>query len=452
MDRLLRELNMDKVGQELYELTERLYPICRSITGNGVRETLRIISEQIPIEVHEVPSGTQVFDWVIPKEWNIRDAYIKNSRGEKIVDFKNSNLHVLSYSTPVKGKFTLEELKEHLFTLPDHPEWIPYFTSYYRESWGFCLTHKQYEGLEDGEYEVLIDSTLEDGSLTYAQLLLEGDIEDEVLLSTYICHPSMCNDNLSGVALLTTLAKYLKDIKLKHSYRFLFIPETIGSITWLSRNEVEAFKIRHGLVATCVADSGTSTYKRTRNGNALIDKIVEKVLIDSDSPYEIIDFAPTGADERQFCYPGFNLSVGSLMRTPYVCYEQYHTSADDLSFIDPESFADSLEKYLGAIYIIEHNATYVNSGPKCEPQLGKRGLINAIGGQKDGKVDEMPIFWVLNFSDGTYSLLDIAVRSGVNFKYIKAAADALLSKNLLVKVDEHQTNPRMWSGSLNLST
>jgi len=314
------------------------------------------------------------------------------------------------------------------------------------------LTHKQYERLEDSDYEVLIDSTLEDGSLTYAQLLLKGEIEDEVLLSTYICHPSLCNDNLSGVALLTILAKYLKDIKLKYSYRFLFIPETIGSITWLSRNEDEAFRIKHGLVVTCVADSGKSTYKRTRNGNALIDKIVEKVLTDSGRPYEIIDFAPTGADERQFCYPGFNLSVGSLMRTPYVCYEEYHTSADDLSFIDRESFADSLEKYLNVIYIIEHNATYVNSGPRCEPQLGKRGLINAIGGQKDGKVDEMPIFWVLNFSDGTYSLLDIAVRSGVNFKQIKAAADAVLSKNLLARIDEQQTEPSLWPKSLNLST
>ncbi|GAG16683.1 unnamed protein product, partial [marine sediment metagenome] len=253
--------------------------------------------------------------WTVPREWNIRDAYIKNSKGEKIVDFRKCNLHVVGYSASVNATMTLEELKPHLHTLGECPDWIPYLTSYYNEDWGFCMPHRQYEQLAGGNYEVVIESSLEDGNLRYGELCLNGESDDEVLLSTYICHPSLCNDNLSGVVLLTALAETLMGKALRYSYRFLFMPETIGAITWLSRNRENVRKIKHGLVATCVGDPGSSTYKRSRQGNALIDKAVEKVLIDSGDAFTVRDFWPTGSDERQFCSPGFDLPVGLLMRT-----------------------------------------------------------------------------------------------------------------------------------------
>jgi len=419
-------------GREMHLLMKRLFPICRSITGNGVRETLNIIKEYIPIEIHEVPSGTHVFDWTIPKEWNIRDAYVKNSKGERIIDFRKSNLHVLNYSVPVHEKMPLAELKKHLFTLPEYPNAIPYLTSYYKESWGFCLTHQQFEQLKEDTYEVFIDSTLNEGSLTYGELYLEGKREDEILLSCYICHPSLCNDNLSGLALLTFLAKHLKDAGTQeYSYRVLFIPETIGSITWLSLNEEKIPKIKHGLVVTCVGDAGVSTYKKSRDGTAEVDRAAEIVLTESDAPYKIIDFFPSGSDERQFCSPAFNMPVGSLMRTPYGRYPEYHSSADDLEFVRPEFIADSFKKYTKILFILENNRTYINLNPKCEPQLGRRGLYRMIGSQKDGGLEELALLWVLNLSDGTNSLLDISIRSGIKFSSIKSAADALIGAGLL---------------------
>lgn len=436
MEQLLKNLDVSELGQEMYELMEKLYPICRSITGNGVRETLNIISDYIPLEIHEIPTGTKVFDWIVPKEWNIKDAYIKNSKGEKIVDFNKSNLHVLNYSVPVHKKISLQELKEHLYTLPDYPDWIPYLTSYYKENWGFCLPHNQFEKLEEGEYEVSIDSTLEDGHLTFGELYLTGKSDDEILFSCYICHPSICNDNLSGTVLLAFLSKLLSDRDLKCSYRFLFIPETIGAITWLSLNENKISDIKYGLVATCVGDPGISTYKKTYEGDAIIDKIVQKVLIDSGDKYNIVDFFPSGSDERQFSSPGFKLPVGSLMRTMYGHFPEYHTSADNLDFVQPEYLADSIEKYLKIIFTLENNSTYLNLNPKCEPQLGKRGLYRMIGSQKLGGINELAMFWVLNLSDGTNSLLDISIRSGLIFEQIKAAADALHAHDLLEEIVE----------------
>lgn len=424
-------IDSEKKGIEMYNLMKKLYPICRSITGNGVRETLNIIKEYIPIKIYEVPSGTRFFDWTVPKEWNIKAAYIKNSKNEKIIDFKNSNLHILNYSVPINKKMSLKELKGHLFTLPNYPDWIPYLTSYYKKNWGFCLAHKQYEKLEEDIYEVVIDSTLEDGYLTFGELYIEGSEEDEVLFSSYICHPSLCNDNLSGPILLTFLAKLLLGTDLKYSYRFLFIPETIGAITWLSLNEDKLSRVKHGLIVTCVGDPSKLTYKKSRDGNAIIDKVVEKVLVDSGDQYEIIDFFPFGSDERQFCSPGFNLPVGSLMRTPYGCFPEYHTSADNLDFVGPEYLADSFKKYTEVIFVIENNGTYLNLNPKCEPQLERRGLYKMIGSQKTGSIDELVMFWILNLSDGTNSLLDISIRSGLSFKQIKNAADVLLEKNLL---------------------
>ncbi|MBU0477135.1 DUF4910 domain-containing protein [bacterium] len=424
-------LNTENYGKKMFKLIERLYPICRSITGNGVRETLNIIKKYIPIKIHEISTGTKVFDWTVPKEWNIKDAYVKNSKGEKLIDFKQSNLSVLNYSVPVHKRVSLEELKSHLFTLPEHPDWIPYLTSYYKENWGFCLTHKQYEKLQDGTYEVVIDSTLEDGNLSFGELYIKGKSDDEVLFSCYICHPSLCNDNLSGVVLLTFLARELLGADLKYSYRFLFIPETIGAITWLSLNEDRVANIKHGIIATCVGDSGKSTYKKSRQGNATIDRIVEKVLIDSGNPYEIIDFFPSGSDERQFCSPGFNLPVGSLMRTPYARFPEYHTSLDNLDIIAPEYLADSFQKYIKVVSILENNITYLNINPKCEPQLGRRGLYRMIGSQKDHAINELSMLWVLNLSDGRNSLLDIAIRSKIAFEQIKVAADSLVYKGLL---------------------
>lgn len=427
----------DKVGQEMYKLMAKLYPICRSITGNGVRQTLKIIQEYIPIKINEVATGTKVFDWTVPKEWNIKDAYIKNSKGEKIVDFKKSNLHILNYSTPIHKTVSFKELKKHLFTLPDFPDVIPYLTSYYKENWGFCLPHKQYQKLKDDNYEAFINSSLKNGFLNYGELYLKGKRKEEILLSCYICHPSLCNDNLSGIVLLTFLAKSIMNQQLEYSYRFLFIPETIGAITWLSRNEDKISNIKCGLVATCLGDPGKSTYKKSRDGHSVIDKITEKVLVDSKEPYEIIDFFPVGSDERQFCSPAFNLPIGSLMRAPYGRFREYHTSADNLNFVQPKYLENSFVKYSLIIYILENNRTYLNLNPKCEPQLGKRGLYSMIGGQKKDNINELALLWVLNLSDGSNSLLDIAIRSGMEFQEIKRAADALFNKDLLRRIDNN---------------
>jgi aminopeptidase-like protein len=419
---------LDLMSQEMYQLISDLYPICRSITGNGVRQTLHCMQKYIPLTIHEVPSGTQVFDWTVPKEWNIQDAYIKNSKGEKIIDFHQLNLHVVSYSVPVRKTLSLRELKEHLFTLPEHPDWIPYRTSYYKECWGFCLSHRQFSALPDEEYEVCIDASLENGNLTYGEYYLRGEQTDEVLIS---CHTSLCNDNLSGIALATFLARYLRAHSLRYSYRFLFIPGTIGSITWLCINEPQVSRIKHGFVVSGVGDAGHLTYKKSRRGDAEIDKAFSHILKQSGSDYTLIDFFPYGYDERQFCSPAFNLPMGCVMRTPHGRYPEYHTSADNLSFVQPQYLADSLAKCLAALHIIENNRRYLNQNPKCEPQLGKRGLYRTVGGQADEKINELVMLWILNLSDGDHTLLDIAERSGLEFGIIGAAAGVLLKHELL---------------------
>jgi aminopeptidase-like protein len=428
-----RKYDSGSIGAEMYRIVFALYPICRSITGKGTRETLQFIGRHIPLEIHEVPSGTKVFDWTVPKEWNIEEAFIKNVRGEKIVDFARSNLHVVGYSVPFKGKLSLDELKQHLFTLPDRPDWIPYRTSYYKENWGFCLSHRQLTEMKDQEYEVCIESSLSEGQLTYGEFYLPGETPDEVLLSCHICHPSLCNDNLSGVALMVALFKHLTQKTRRYSYRFLFIPATIGSITWLALNEARVVAIKHGLVISGVGDKGDFTYKRTRRGNTEIDKVFSYVLRHAVDNSNIIDFHPYGYDERQFCSPGFNLPVGCVMRTPFGQYPEYHTSADNLEFISPEALAHSFDKCASALEILENNSVYCNQNPKCEPQLGKRGLYQSLGGQTHSAVNEMAILWVLNLSDGAHSLLDIAERSGYGFDTIKDAAELLLKHDLLKK-------------------
>jgi len=427
-------LESSLLGDEIYSLIRELYPICRSIMGEGVRETLARIRKEIPLDVHEVPSGTQVFDWTVPKEWKIRDAYVKNTRGERIIDFRKHNLHVVNYSVPVQRKMSLAELRTHLHTLPDQPDWIPYRTSYYKENWGFCLSHNQLQAMREDEYEVCIDSALENGSLTYAECYLPGESPAEVLISSHACHPSLCNDNLSSVAIATFLAKLLRDAQLRYSYRFLFIPGTIGAITWLSENEDHVDVIQHGLVLTCVGDRGHINYKKSRRGNAEIDRAVAHVLKHSGQRYDIEDFSPYGYDERQYCSPGFNLPVGCFMRTPHGKFPEYHSSADNLELMDPASLAHSLVTCLSVFYVLENNRCYCNQNPKCEPQLGRRGLYRAMGGNRDEKLQETAMLWVLNQSDGDHSLLDIAERSGIAFETVHDAAGLLLRHGLLKEV------------------
>jgi aminopeptidase-like protein len=430
---LLREFDqrdLVEVGQDMQGFAADLYPICRSITGGGMRQTLELIGRRIPLRTEEVPSGATVFDWTVPKEWNIQGAYFKGPDGQRVVDFQRSNLHVMNYSAPVRETMPLSELRPHLFTLPDHPDWIPYRTSYYQENWGFCLTHNQMLALEDGDYEVCIDSTLEDGSLTYGECYLPGRSEEEVLVSCHSCHPSLANDNLSGITVATALARFLSGRDLRYSYRFLFIPGTIGAITWLARNIEAAKRIRHGLVLTCIGDAGGFHYKKSRRGDAEIDRAAAHILRHYSKQPEILEFSPYGYDERQYCSPGFNLPVGCLMRSVWGTFPEYHTSADNMDFIRPEQLAGSLRVCTAIVDVLENNRHYCNQNPYCEPQLGRRNLYGSTGGAEIG-TEISARLWVLNFSDGQHSLLDIAERSGLPFATINDAAELLCQGGLL---------------------
>ena len=432
----------------MYDFIGDLYPICRSITGNGLRETLRRIGQRIPLKVAEVPSGTQVFDWTVPREWNIRDAYVKNAQGIRVIDFKESNLHVVNYSVPVKATMTLAELSPHLHSLPEHPDWIPYRTSYYKEQWGFCVAQRQRDQMAEGTYEICIDSSLEDGSMSYGEYVIKGQEENEVLLSCHVCHPSLCNDNLSGIALATFLAGRMSSLNLRYTYRFLFLPGTIGSIAWLSHNERRANLIKHGLVIACIGDPGKLTYKKSRNPNAAINRAVLHVLQHSGSAYDVLEFSPYGYDERQYCSPGFNLPVGSLTRSPNNAYPEYHTSADDLNLVRPDCLADSLAIYLRVLDILDSNRTFLNTNPKCEPQLGKRGLYRSEGGAIDSKSRELATLWVLNQADGSHSLLDIAERACMPFSEIRSAAANLARHGLLTEMAGSDHPAANYNGSI----
>lgn len=423
------------IGVEMHGLIAELYPLCRSITGDGVRSTLRRLKREIPLEIHEVPSGTPAFDWTVPPEWNLRDAYIKNSRGERVVDVHASSLHVVSYSTPVRRTMTLAELRPHLHSLPERPDWIPYRTSYYRRDWGFCVSHRVLESLPEGRYDVCIDSTLAPGHLTYGECLLRGERPDEILVSCHVCHPSLANDNLSGVAVAVALARHLAAQPRRYSYRFLFIPGTIGSITWLALHEDRVARIRHGLVLTGVGDRGAPTYKASRRGDAPVDRAARQVLRELGVAHRVEDFSPFGYDERQYCSPGFDLPVGCLMRTPHGTYPEYHTSADDLDFVTPTSLAASYETCLAILGRLDANAVYLNRNPKCEPQLGKRGLYTALRGSALPAA-ELALLWVLSLSDGGHDLLQVAERSGLPFPAVQQAAEALVAHELLTPLEE----------------
>ena len=434
---LLKEFartDLQRAGQEMHEFASALYPICRSITGDGIRQTLARIQEKIPLAITEVPSGAAVFDWTVPKEWNIRDAYVKDARGNRVIDFQQHNLHVVNYSIPVSGTYSFDELRPHLHTIPEHPDWIPYRTSYYKPDWGFCLSQNQLDALNDGNYEVCIDASLEDGSLTYGEAYLPGQVKEEVIVSCHACHPSLANDNLSGIVVATALAEFLSRRDRHYSWRFIFAPGTIGAITWLARNRERAKDIRHGLVLAGIGDRGCFHYKKSRRGDAEIDRAAAHVLKHCGEEFEVLDFTPYGYDERQYGSPGFNLPVGCLMRSVWGTFPEYHTSADNLSFIQPGQLANSLRVCTGIAEVLEKNRRYRNLSPYCEPQLGKRNLYRATGGESIGTEINARL-WVLNLSDGKNSLLDIAERSGMPFALISDAAE-VLQKSGLLAIDE----------------
>jgi aminopeptidase-like protein len=421
------------LGREMYRLLEELYPICRSITGDGVRKTLAILSRIVPIHVQEVPSGTEVLDWTVPKEWNIRDAFIADSAGNRVVDFGRSNLHVVNYSTPVRRRMSLAELRPHLHTLPNQPDLIPYRTSYYQETWGFCLTQRQLDALPEADYDVCIDSSLEPGSLSLGEYFVPGETDEEILISAHTCHPSLCDDNLTGLVISAVLARALSSApKRRYGVRFLYAPGTIGAISWLSLNRERAKRIRHGLTLTCLGDANPFTFKKTVSGGTELDRAVSSVLAFSGLPHEVIDFFPYGYDERQFNSPGFRIPVGSLMRGRHGRFPEYHTSADNLSFVSTDRMLESLGILRGVLDVLFGNATYVNLAPYGEPQLGRRGLYQAMGGSNIPDL-QLALLWVLNLSDGCHTLLDIAERARMEFHAIRAAADLLLAHQLLAE-------------------
>ena len=429
-------LDARHAGAEMHALMARLRPVRSSITGEGIREVFRVLGESIPLTVTRVPTGTRVLDWTVPREWTLRDAYIADASGRKVVDIADSPLHVVGYSTPVRRRMSLAELRPHLYTLPDHPDWIPYRASYYRDAWGFCLSQRVLETLRDEPYDVVIDSGIADGFFEYAECIIPGRSNEEVLISTHACHPAMCNDNLSGVAVAWATARSLLQQQTpRYTHRILFIPTIIGSIVWLARNESWLKRITNGLVLACVGDGGPFHYKRSRRSDALVDRAAAHVLALDPSGGKVEDFVPYGYDERNYCSPGFDLPVGALSRTPHGRFVQYHSSADDLDFVRPEHLAGSLDACLTILDVIENDGVYLNTNPKGEPQLGKRGLYNRTGGVTRDQASEFALFWVLNFSDGRHSLLDIAERARLPFSIVAGAARRLTDAGLLVPFD-----------------
>ena len=418
----------------MFNLLKKLFPICRSITGDGVRSTLKIIQDIIPITIYEIDSGTKVFDWVIPNEWNIRDAYVMNDIGQRVIDFKKSNLHILNYSIPFEGKMPLKDLKKHLYTLPEQPDLVPYHTSYYERRWGFCLSHKKYKLLKDIEYSVKIDSDLKPGSLSYADYLIKGKSKKEILISTYICHPSMANNELSGPVIATYLAKYLKENqkKLYYSYRFIFIPETIGAITYLSKNLNHLKKyVIGGYVITCAGDPGNFSYLKTKQENSLTDRISMYVLKNTEKDYQIYDYFDRGSDERQYNSPGIDLNIGSLMRSKYHEYPEYHTSGDNLEFVTDSALKETLEKYIICLKVFEKNHCYLTK-VKCEPHLTKYGLMNSLGDKND---KSYALYWhLLAYFDGKIDLLSIAEKIGTKIWDLYPYVNVLIKKNLISRV------------------
>jgi aminopeptidase-like protein len=426
-------------GAAMHALCAELYPLCRSLTGPGVRATLEILSRYIPLGMREVPTGKSVFDWIVPQEWHIRDAYIADQRGRRVVDFRESNLHVVNGSVSVRTTMTLAELRPHLHTLPEHPDWIPYRTSYYGRTWGFCLAQRVLDQLTDQTYTVVIDSDHRDGSLTYGELLVPGQTADEVLISTHACHPSLANDNLSGIAVSTFLARWVQAQERRYSYRFVFVPATIGPLCWLTENQDAIGRIKHGLVLTLLGTPLLFKYKQSRRGDAEIDRAAAHVFARSPYPSVTERFSPLGFDERQYCSPGFNLPVGCLTRSGPGDFPQYHTSADNLDFIQPQCLAQSLERCLAILSVLEANRRYRNLLPFGEPQLGRRGLYRHLSGTTfDHDSLEHALLWTLNYSDGQHDLLAIAELAALPFEVIAHAARLLAEHQIIAAIDENR--------------
>ncbi|WP_035829839.1 DUF4910 domain-containing protein [Kaistia adipata] len=429
------------IGDDIHALVRDLFPICRSLAGDGLRESLQVLRRRIDLTVHEVPTGTQVFDWVIPKEWKIRDAYIRNAAGERVVDFRVNNLHVMNYSVPVRANMDLAALRGHIFTLPDQPDVIPYRKSYFEEGWGFCMAHRALMALPDGRYDVVIDSSHDDGSLSYGEYLHRGDSESEVLLSSHICHPSLANDNCSGPALLAILAAQLAQRRTRYSYRFLWAPGTLGAIAWLARNQARVDRIRHGLVVACVGDGGGPTYKRSRRGDALVDRAAAHVLRHAAATSSVLPFSPVGYDERQYGSPGFNLPVGLFQRSLFGTFPEYHTSADDLDFVRPEHLASSYRMICGILDVLEQDHRPVSLVRHGEPMLSRHGLFARATQGGAGAPSNLTLLWTLNLADGTHSLLDIAERADLSFAAIASAARSLRDHGLLAPVATERDLP-----------
>jgi aminopeptidase-like protein len=417
------------LGESMHADMARMYPLCRSLSGDGVRATLDILEETLSLERREVPSGTRAFDWTVNDEWNVRDAYIADQQGRRVIDFREHNLHLVSYSIPVRARMTLEELRPHLHSLPDRPDWIPYRTTYYNRTWGFCLPHRQLQELDEGPYDVVVDATLEPGHLTYGELVVPGESTDEVMLTAHLCHPSIANDNLAGIVVATRVARLLQSLERRHlTYRFLFAPGTIGSITWLSRNADVLPSLRHGLVLTGLGGPGALVYKRSRHGSRDIDRAAGHVV--GRRGGEVRAYSPYGYDERQFNSIGFDLPFGRLSRTPHGEYPEYHTSADNLSYVRPPELVDAYTAVLEIIDVLENDRTYRNLSPYGEPQLGKRGIYPTTGGRSASDA-VMAMLWTLGYSDGSTSLLDIARVADLSFTDIRAAATTLAGAGLL---------------------
>jgi aminopeptidase-like protein len=414
----------------LWALMAALYPIPRSLTGDAVRRTFDLIAQQIPLRVHEIPSGTPVFDWEVPPEWNLEEAHLTAPDGRRLADVSAHALHVVGYSEPLQRRVSREALLPHLHSLPEQPDWIPYRTRYYRRDWGFCLRHRDLATLAAGEYAVLIRGRLAPGSLSYAECELPGRSPDEVLFFTHACHPQMANDNASGLAVATRLAQWLGSAPRRFTYRVVFAPGTIGSLCWLQQNSARLGRLRHGLTLGLLGDAAPLSYKRSRRGDRDIDRIVPYALRALDADMRVLDFEPYGYDERQFCSPGFDLPVGRLTRSVNGGYAQYHSSADDLALVTPAALEKSLEACKAIVEVIEADRRYVNLSPQGEPCLGKRGLYGAVGGHAPGE-REHAMLWLLNQSDGTRGLLDIAERSRIALPVLREAAQALEAAALL---------------------
>lgn len=422
------------IGEKIYTLAQKLYPINRSLTGDGVRETLKILQTIVPqLRIYEIASGTKCFDWDVPQEWNIRDAYVKDSNGNKIIDFKKHNLHVVGYSEPIHTTMPLNELQNHLYSIPELPDAIPYVTSYYNRSWGFCLEHEKRLKLTEDNYEVVIDSTLTDGSLTYAELIIPGESEKEILLSTYICHPSMANNELSGPTVLIYLAQWLMTQSRRYTYRIIFIPETIGSICYLSQHyQMMKERTIAGFVLTCIGDEGDYSYLASIDENTLADHVSHHVLKHLDNTFKYYSFLERGSDERQYCSPGIDLPVVDLMRTKYGHYKEYHTSKDDLSIISPKGLAGGYEMVKKVLETLENNEIYQTT-VFCEPQLGKRGLYPTQYFKSPGEY-VFAMRNVIAYSNGERTLLEIAEKINQPIWRLYEIIDILLANDLLVKV------------------